>query len=680
MTIPAPFVGLLNNAALLLSMGILYGTLQRCSDHWRWRFLHGGLLGLIAIGLMLNPWHLESGVFFDTRTILLSLSGLFIGLVPTLIAAVIAGAYRIAVGGTGALTGICSILAASLLGLAWARVRHRPAWRLSAGEFYFFGFGVQLFVLLLMAMTFPAPLSATVLQHIALPTLLIYPVATVLLAKLLALQERQRHDHLAIEQSESKYRELVENSKVILVQFDRRGNLTYLNDYAEKFFGYGKDELLGMSAFATIVPKTDAAGGDLESRVRQIFAAPELFLDHENENLCKDGRRVRVLWRNTPLRDASGSLVGLQCIGHDLTELRRAEAVLREKERQFQSLIDVSPVPLVIMEHDGKINRLNQKFVEIFGYTPDDLPTVDAWWPLAYPDPNYRESLKALWVAACAKAASEKGEFDPQEVRIACKDGTVRDVIILVASIGSQAIIMFNDVSRERELVRMKSEFIATAAHELRTPLASVQGFAELLLNDKSYDEAQRDEFLAIIYDKTEVLERLIDDLLDLGRIDSGRMIALDKAPCDIRALVESAGLCYRKEFRDRRIEFDWPPPHPGKIQADAGKIGQVMENLLSNAVKFSRPGSAIRISGSLTAGIVRIQVQDEGKGMTAEQSARVFDKFYRADSSDTAVAGMGLGTAIAKGIVEAHGGHIEVVSEVGKGTTFSFTLPATSP
>lgn len=680
MTIPAPFVGLLNNAALLLSMGILYGTLQRCTDHWRWRFLHGGLLGLIAIGLMLNPWRLESGVFFDTRTILLSLSGLFIGLIPTLIAAVIAGAYRMAVGGTGALTGIFTILAASLLGLAWARVRRRPAWHLSAAEFYLFGFGVQLFVLLLMTITFPTPLSMMVLQHIALPTLLIYPVATVLLAKLLALQERQRHDRLAIEQSESKYRELVENSKVILVQFDRSGNLTFMNDYAERFFGYRKDELLGKSVFATLVPKTDSAGGDLESQVRQIFAAPELFLDHENENLCKDGRRVRVLWRNTPLRDASGTLIGLQCIGHDLTELRRAEAVLREKERQLQSLVDVSPVPLVIMAHDEKINRLNRKFVEVFGYTLADLPTVDAWWPLAYPDPGYRESIKALWVAACAKAASGPGVFDPQEVRITCKDGTVRDVVILVASIGSQAIIMFNDVSRERELVRMKSEFIATAAHELRTPLASVQGFAELLLNDKSYDEGQRDEFLTIIYDKTEVLERIIDDLLDLGRIESGRMIALEKAPCDIRALVETASICYRKEFRDRRIEFDWPAPHPGRIQTDAGKIGQVMENLLSNAVKFSPPGAAIRVSGSVAAGVVRIQVQDEGKGMTAEQSARVFDKFYRADSSDTAVAGMGLGMAIAKGIVEAHGGHIEVASEIGKGTTFSFTLPATSP
>lgn len=675
MTPSLPFLGLLNNTALLLALGVLYGALPQRSVRLCWKLARGFLLGLLVIGVMSNPWQPAPGVFFDSRAILLSVGGLFLGLVPTAVAIVIASLYRLYLGGAGALAGTALVVLSGLIGVVWAWRRQKPAYQLSAAEFYLFGLIVQ-GVMLPLLFTMPQPLAQQILQQATLPILTIFPVATVLLAKLLAVQEGQLHHLHLLEQSERSYRELVQDSRAILIRLDAAGTLTFINDFGRDFFGYRQDEILGKNLVGTLVPKTDALGRNLEQMVQGLLANPDAYLEHENENICRDGRRVQVAWKNTPLHDESGTLVGVQCIGYDLTERRRAEAIQRESEEQLQHLVDVSPVALAIVEQNQDITHLNRKFIELFGYTRQDLPNIEAWWPLAYPEDSYREALRTLWNTAAVKAIQDQSEFEPLEARVTCKNGSVRDVVILFSSIGKKAMVIFNDVTRERDLDRLKSEFVATSAHELRTPLASIRGFTELLLNDQSFDLAQRNEFLTIVCEKTGVLEKIIDDLLDIGRIEAGRILPVEKAPCDIRSLVEASTRAYQKEFRGRRIEFDWPEPGPGLIPADPGKIGQVLENLLSNAVKFSPPASTIKVSGTSGCDQILVMVRDQGKGMTAAQVVQVFDKFYRADSSNTAVPGMGLGMAIAKGIVEAHGGSIQVESELGRGTTFVFTLP----
>lgn len=540
-----PFLGLINNVAMLLALGVLYGLLQHRSDHLYWQIIRGVCFGLIGIGVMMNPWQLAPGVIFDTRSILLSVGGLFLGTVSTLVALVITGVYRLFLGGSGAMTGIGVLVTSGFLGLLWVRLRKRPAYLLDGWELYLFGFVVHIGMLLWM-LTLPAPVNLQVLQTITLPVLLIFPVATVLLGKLLAGKELQFLDRLAVDKS----------------------------------------------------------------------------------------------------------------------------------ERQLQRLVEVSPVPLVILQGNRDFVFINCKFTELFGYTLEDLPTIEAWWLLAYPDATYREELKQRWNTAATKAIETRTEIEPQTARVTCKDGTIREVIGFFSSIGEKDIVILNDITRERELDRMKSEFIATAAHELRTPLTSIIGFTELLLLEQGMDQTRRHELLTIIDKKAGILERIVDDLLDLSRVEAGRVIRLDKDLTDIRALVASAVDAYRQEFPHHRFELDWPGMEPDKILIDPEKIAQVMENLLSNAVKFSPKGSLIAVSGAVIAPEVTITVRDEGIGMSPDQKCRVFDKFYRADSSHTAIPGLGLGMAIAKAIVETHGGRIQVDSQKGMGTTFSFTLP----
>jgi PAS domain S-box-containing protein len=240
-------------------------------------------------------------------------------------------------------------------------------------------------------------------------------------------------------------------------------------------------------------------------------------------------------------------------------------------------------------------------------------------------------------------------------------------------------VTRLQDVTRERELDRSKCEFISTVAHELRTPLTSLMGYAELLMSPEEFggfDSEQQREFLSEIYQKGEYLARITNEFLDAGRIDAGRMPPLEKAPCHLEKLLRKVVAHFENHAPRHRFELCLPSSPWGESWCDWERILQVVENILSNAVKYSPDGGWIRISGGWISGDLRVSVADQGIGMTREQVDRVFDAFYRADASDTAVGGLGLGMSIARGIVEAHGGRIWVESEPDRGTKVFFTLP----
>ena len=228
---------------------------------------------------------------------------------------------------------------------------------------------------------------------------------------------------------------------------------------------------------------------------------------------------------------------------------------------------------------------------------------------------------------------------------------------------------------RLRELDRMKSEFLSTAAHELRTPLTSILGFSEILLKRKLNEERQN-RFLTIINEESMSLSSLINDLLDLSRIESGRGFKITKAPIDIGGTILGNVDIFKHQTDKHTFKVNVPDDLV-KIEADKDKTNQVMENLISNAVKFCPQGGEITVSVERLKGKIEISVADTGIGIPEKDLPHVFEKFYRAENaSSEAIGGTGLGLAIVKYIVESHGGKMSVESEVGKGSTFSFTLP----
>lgn len=234
-----------------------------------------------------------------------------------------------------------------------------------------------------------------------------------------------------------------------------------------------------------------------------------------------------------------------------------------------------------------------------------------------------------------------------------------------------------------RNLDRMKNEFISAAAHELNTPLAAIMGYAEFLATPDEFggfSPEQQHEFIKEILTRCEALDRVVSDLLDVSHFESGQAIYLKRRDVDPKELVDRTVRWFQHLAPDHGFVVENTTALPPTIFLDEYRIVQVLENLLSNAVKYSLPGRPITIRLAADETALALEIVDNGIGMTPEQLARVFEKFYRADASNTAVRGLGLGMSIVKRIVEAHGGTITIVSTPGEGTTVVVTLPLSPP
>ena len=221
----------------------------------------------------------------------------------------------------------------------------------------------------------------------------------------------------------------------------------------------------------------------------------------------------------------------------------------------------------------------------------------------------------------------------------------------------------------------MKSEFISNVSHELRSPLHSIRGFTRLMLSGKVPDPETQREFLAIIDQQSEQLGRLIDSLLDMSRLESGRF-QIQKQPVAIGEVIHDAVESFYGVASEKGmvIEEDIPQDLP-EIEVDGNRVKQVIANLLSNAIKFSNGGREVKVRAELRDNEVLVQVIDHGIGIPEQAMPHLFERFYRAKDS-MARGGAGLGLYISKQIIEAHGGRIWAESQPGKGSTFSFTLP----
>lgn len=368
----------------------------------------------------------------------------------------------------------------------------------------------------------------------------------------------------------------------------------------------------------------------------------------------------------------------MACFFWDISERTRADQALkdaltnaREAREQLETILKSVSDGLLFTDLDNRIMLMSHSAEELLDKSLQDVFGLEI--DLVIENDNLCKVLKTV--------ASDKQE--EASVTITLPDSNTEKHRTLQASLAAVRnkeglkkgiITLLRDISRERELDLMKTEFISTAAHELRTPLTSVIGFSEVLITQGGLS-AEQTEFLSIIHKKAEVLGKIVDDLLDLARVDTGQIIRLKKDRADVRSILERSVTDYQRVCKDHIFKMVLPD-NPIDMLVDDRKLFQVMENLLSNAVKFSPTDSTIQITCQQADNEVFIAVRDQGIGMNPIQMNRMFDKFYRVDASNTAREGLGLGMAIVKSIVEAHKGRIWVTSKPGQGTTVTFTLP----
>lgn len=277
------------------------------------------------------------------------------------------------------------------------------------------------------------------------------------------------------------------------------------------------------------------------------------------------------------------------------------------------------------------------------------------------------------------KVLKEKQGLISEEITVAHPEEKIfkiNGVPIIRNDVLGGAVLVFHNITELRRLERVRQDFVANVSHELRTPISSIKGYAETLLEGAIDDKDNLREFINIIYQDSNRLANLIDDLLDLAKIESGKM-KMVFAPLDINPILERCLGVLEKSIKSKRlsISFDIQDNIP-KVMADDKRLAQVLLNILDNAVKYTPEGGSIKVSISLKDKLVQVDVSDTGIGIPEKDLPRIFERFYRVDKARSReMGGTGLGLSIVKHIVQAHGGQVWVKSELGQGSTFSFTI-----
>jgi PAS domain S-box-containing protein len=366
-----------------------------------------------------------------------------------------------------------------------------------------------------------------------------------------------------------------------------------------------------------------------------------------------------------------------QQLQQELRDRRQAQASLQQSEALFRSLSESAPIGIFRNDVEGKCTYTNPHCQEITGSTLEET-LGDGWQQFIHP-----EDLKKLLPQRSAEMAAKQEAL--VELRHIHKDGRVRLCQIKAAPILSAThellgyVGTVEDITERRAIEQMKNEFISIVSHELRTPLASIRGSLGLLAADVLKDDPDTAQhMLDIAVVETERLVRLVSDILDLERLESNK-IALDKQWCSAAALMQQSVEVLQPLAEENQIDLSYSPLE-FQIWAAPDRIIQTLVNLLSNAIKFSPPSSHVTLTASIQANRILFQVQDQGRGIPANQLETIFGRFHQVDASDSRnEGGTGLGLAICRNIIQQHGGQIWAESTVGQGSTFCFTLPIPS-
>ncbi len=365
----------------------------------------------------------------------------------------------------------------------------------------------------------------------------------------------------------------------------------------------------------------------------------------------------------------SASLEKKHARDRDIIERRLAEQVLA-------ALVEASDDANVSWTLDGVITTWNRGAEKMYGYTAAEV----VGRPMAILLPPDHADYEALLINPI-----KRGELVNQIETVRChKDGSRIDISLAAAPIrdGSGTVTggwaIARDITARKQIDRMKSEFISTVSHELRTPLTSIRGALGLVTGGVTGTlPPQAKTMLDIAYKNSELLVRLINDILDIEKIESGKM-TFDEQVLELTPLVAQALDANRAYAEQFGVSYLLTTAEPGiKVSGNADRLMQVLNNLLANAAKFSPANGTVEVSVVRRGAMVRVAVVDQGTGIPDEFRSRIFQKFAQADSSDTRQkGGTGLGLSISRAIVEKHGGQIDFMSDPGNGTTFYFDLP----
>jgi PAS domain S-box-containing protein len=479
---------------------------------------------------------------------------------------------------------------------------------------------------------------------------------------------------------DQRIKHILSNSPAIIYagKVDEPFNLTFISENFSSCFGFDTKTCLNAPSFwrEHIHPDDCACVFADYSGLSEIK-----HHKHEYRLRKKDGEYLWVLDELHLVRDHAGQ--PLEVVGSwlDITDRKETEWALQKSETLFRDFFQTNPVATIITSQDGVVHMVNPAFTEKAGFSLDEVVGRTAQELGFWRDPADRDRM----VAAIRKF----GFMDNVESQFYGKGGRAMTCLVSSRAVdfGGETRILniVHDVTEQRKaedallkLDQAKSDFISTAAHELRTPLIAIVGYSELLENPAKMpiSEEQKAGYVSIIQSNAEILNRLVDDLLDVGRIQIGRSLGVVMKKGQLLELIEKVVSSFIVKNQQHNLIVVHKNPLPTSAWFDNGRITQVLYNLLSNAIKYSPRGGTVEIQTTTGPDEVSVAIVDQGQGMSPEQVEHIFDRFYRSETEKSAISGLGLGMGIVKQIIEDHGGEIVVYSCLGEGTTVSFNLP----
>ncbi len=496
---------------------------------------------------------------------------------------------------------------------------------------------------------------------------------------------RQIDAEQALRQSEARFRDLVELTSDLVWEVDAEGMYTYVSPRVREFLGYEPAEVLGKTP-VDLLPPEDRPGFEALFREIRDRRLPVRFL--ENRNLRKDGRLIELETSASPFYDRQGELAGYRGIDRDIGERKRAEAererlaeAARRRAAELRGIIDSMIDAVVVIDAEGRVTVANEAAIRLSGLgSMEELQRNQA---------NLIDLLhvrrgdgRPMVPRELPFARALRGEAVRQDELVARDPHTQGDVYLRTSTAPVRsaegrivgAVGVLRDVTEMAELDRLKDEFVGVAAHELKTPVTVMKGYAQVLLRTEGIPPQVRGMLRAI--DRgADRITRIINDLLDISRMRVGQLqVGVERI--DLPQLVsEVTGRMGQTTARHRlrvvRAE-------PAVVRGDRERLAQVLANLLDNAIRYSPAGGDIDLALEIrNHREAVVSVRDHGVGIPREKQAGIFGRFYRAHvGTPHDYGGMGVGLYIAREIIQCHGGRMWFESEEGVGSTFHFSLP----
>lgn len=698
---------LLQNVSLLLCFVLLFDYFLK-GENRGLSLLKKAVLGIIISGigyiLMQTPWSVTPGLFFDTRSILLSVSGLFLGPIPTGIAVVVLSLFRYFIGGDGVAMGIATIFTSGLIGVLWTYIFPGVVrGKNKAIKFLIFGFVVHI-VFLACTLLLPSEVSYSTFKALILPVLLLYSPGTMIMCVIMVRRAENWQAKNLLVESQSLYSSLVNHMPAGVFRKRADGRYDFVNERFCELKGLTAEEIIGKN------PK-ELADYEEEKARRGSFDKPPVQrtlvtqgTDHhewirrhgmpivvDESYVQPDGHIEYFQVVKTPIFNAAGKVIGTQGMQFDITPSKRTQEALAYEQYLLKSYMDNTPDSIFFKNIEGRFTRVNRAQLAVLGITDEADATgksdFDFFSPhhakKAFEDEQMIVRTGIPIINREEKASWPDGRtmwFNTSKFPLKDKDGNIVGTFGVSTDITRQKNLEIDLISakiKAEESDRLKTAFLHNISHEIRTPMNAIVGFSGFL-NDPDLDFDKKSHFAQVIVQSSNQLMSIIDDIVLIATIEAGQE-KINEVDVDLNSVLSFAYEQFVDKARDKGLSFRFIPGLENSlavIRTDEVKFMQVVNNLLVNAFKFTSKGHVF-FGYKLRNETLEFFVEDTGIGIVESKHQEIFNRFSQVDSSmSRQYGGSGLGLSISKAYIDLMGGRIWVDSQEGSGSCFYFTIP----